>query len=298
MRMATSLALPASLTNATFGPYVLRNHVSAGGIAEVYRGQHRDDQSEVAIKVMRPERAGDKLHSKAFADEYALLARLRHPAIPRGLRDGEIKGRPCFAMELIPGEPLHQVVMNELKFDPISAFSRLVKAVAYLHENDIVHNDLKLENVLLRPHNYIGLVDFGNSRDLTQKAGLMARLFGKRKASLFGTPTYTAPELLDGSGEPTFASDIYSLGVCAFMLLCGEPPFNQERKSARMRATVNLDAPSIRSRVPRLALPMAKVIDACLAKDPQGRHADASRLRAALAAVGATSAAHPQVHIA
>src|SRR3954468_23428453 len=132
----------SSLVNAAFGPYVLRSLISAGGIAEVYRGQHNSGGGDVAIKVMRPERAAEKQHAKAFADEFALLSRLKHPSIPRALRDGEIKGRPCIVLEFIPGEPLPVLVERGVSLDASAIFARLVKTVGYLHDQGVVHNDL------------------------------------------------------------------------------------------------------------------------------------------------------------
>jgi serine/threonine protein kinase len=151
-------------------------------------------------------------------------------------------------------------------FDAVTAFVNLVGITAYLHQQGVVHNDLKLENAIRRPDGTIALVDFGNART-GQKKGLFARLLGKREPT-FGTPTYLAPELIAGEGEPSFRSDCYSLAVCCFILLSGEPPFNYDRKSARLRAAVNQAPPSLRGRVPSVSPNFAKLVDTCLAKDP------------------------------
>jgi eukaryotic-like serine/threonine-protein kinase len=152
----------------------------------------------------------------------------------------------------------------------------LVEITAYLHSKQIVHNDLKLENVILGPNGKISLVDFGNARR-QQKKGLIARMFA-RKEPIFGTPTYLAPELIAGEGEPSYRSDLYSLGVCCFILLTGEPPFVFDRKSARLRAAVNQAAPSLASRKTGLSPVFVKLVDACLSKDPSMRPEDAQRL--------------------
>lgn len=263
-------------SNATVGPYILRELISAGGVAEVFKAQHRDGQQQYAVKVIRPERAAEKHHAKAFKDEFELLEELTHPGIPKARRFDAVRGRACIIMDFVPGRPLHLLVDEKVSFDAQDAFLKLVEIVAHLHAKQIVHNDLKLENVMLRPDGRISLVDFGNARRLQSK-GLIARLF-KTRTPVFGTPTYLAPELIAGEGEPSYRSDLYSLGVCCFILFTGEPPFVYDRKSARLRAAVNKAAPSLGSRRTGLSPSFVKLIDACLAKDPSHRPEDAQRL--------------------
>jgi len=265
-----------SLTNASFGPYTLREQISAGGIAEVYRGEHNDDHKSVAIKVMRTEKQADKYHRQAFDDEFTVLKTLKHPGLPGVRRQGEIKGRACFAMDYFSGLPIHQVVSMEKPWDRVKAFYELVAIVAYLHGERLIHADVKLENVILRPTGNVALVDFGNARKCEAK-GFFARLFGPKKDRVFGTPTYLAPELLKGK-QPSYASDVYALGVCAFIMLSGEPPFDASSRTGRLKANLNSEAPAIRSRCTELPLRAAQAIDRCLDKEPSERPGDANTL--------------------
>ena len=82
--------MSGSLINLSVGPYVVREPISAGGVAEVFRVQHRGDHSVLALKVLRPERQAEKVHLKAFNEEYELLTRLDHPGIPKARRREEI----------------------------------------------------------------------------------------------------------------------------------------------------------------------------------------------------------------
>jgi serine/threonine protein kinase len=266
----------ASLTNASFGPYTLREQISAGGIAEVYRGEHNDDHKSVAVKVMRPEKQADKYHRQCFDEEFAYLKDLKHPGLPNARRQGEIKGRACFAMDFISGTPVHQVVRLDKPWDRVRAFHELVEIVGYLHGQRVIHADLKLENVILRPTGNVVLVDFGNARKVETKS-FFARLFGAKKDRVFGTPTYLAPELLKGK-QPSYASDVYALGVCAFIMLSGEPPFDASSRTGRLKANLNNEAPSIRTRCAELPLRAAQAIDRCLEKEPSERPGDASSL--------------------
>ena len=272
--------MSVSLANAAIGPFVIRELISAGGIAEVYRAQHRDDAKSYAVKVMRPERQAEKQHLKAFLHEFALLQRLEHPGIPKARRLDQVKGRACMVLDLVPGKTLHALRIEKAAFDAVGVFHQLVAITAYLHSKDIVHNDLKLENVIMHPDGAISLVDFGNAREYV-KPGFLGRLLRKREA-VFGTPTYLAPELIANDAPPSPRSDCYSLGVCCFILLTGEPPFVFDRHSARLRAAVSQQAPSLRSRVATVPLAFSRLIDSCLAKDPAQRPVDAGALGLAL----------------
>ncbi len=269
-------SLIATLTNSPFGPFTLREMISAGGIAEVYRGEHNDDHKSVAVKIMRSEMQADKYHRQSFDDEFAVLKGLKHPGLPGVRRQGEIKGRVCFAMDYFSGYPIHQVVRMDKPWDRVKAFYELVGIVAYLHGQRIIHADLKLENVILRPTGNVALVDFGNARKMETKS-FFARLFGPKKDRVFGTPTYFAPELLKGK-QPSYASDIYALGVCAFIMLSGEPPFEASSRTGRLTANLKDEAPTIRSRCTELPLRAAQTIDRCLDKEPSERPGDANTL--------------------
>jgi serine/threonine-protein kinase len=259
----------ASLTNASFGPWVLRNQIGAGGAAEVYRADHREDGSQVAVKVLRPERQADRAHFKAFGDEYARMQALAHPAIPVVKRMGEVAGRAAFAMELVPGDTITSMLSRARAVPGVSCLLQLAEVVSYLHGKELIHNDIKLENTMLRPDGRLVLVDYGNVRDASG-TNVITRMFTRRPAQIFGTATYLAPELIEGK-RPTMTSDVYALGVCAFFLLSGSPPFSATRQSGRLRANAVETPPSILDRVPRLPANVAAAIDHALSKEPERR---------------------------
>jgi eukaryotic-like serine/threonine-protein kinase len=265
-----------NLTNTAFGPYTLREIISAGGIAEVYRAEHNDDHKSVAVKVMRTEKQADAYHRRCFEDEYKLLQQFKHQCLPTARRFGDIKGRAAFAMDFMTGAPVHQMIKSEQKWNRAGALYDLVATVAYVHRQQVVHADLKLENVILRPTGNIALVDFGNARE-QKPVGFFAKLLNPKKDRVFGTPTYFAPELLKAQ-QPSYSSDVYALGVCAFFMLSGEPPFDANSRTGRLNANLHAQAPSIATRCPQLSKKTASIIDRCLEKDPQERPGDASSL--------------------
>ncbi len=264
-----------SLTNLSLGPFTLREIIGAGGIAEVYRADNRDDAGrdggkQYAVKVMRPERAAEKQQVKNFLEEFDTLQSLKHAGIPVARRQGEVDGRPAFVMDFVPGSNLFTLQNQPHAFPGVRCFAELCAIAAFLHQQDIIHNDLKLENCILRPDNSLVLVDYGSVRYPRRTSFLQRLLPQSAPKMIFGTATYLAPELIQGK-RPTFRTDVYALGVCAFFLLTGKPPFEEARQSGRLRAHLNSPPPSISERLPGIHPTVAAIIDRCLTKDPDGR---------------------------
>lgn len=274
--------MPASrLINQVIGPYHLVESLARGGVSDVFRATHVDDGRPAAVKVMRADQSGDRQQVKAFEAEFDLLRWLDHPSLPAGLRAGRIQDRPAMVMAYFPGLPLHRRCAEQRPFDRVGCFLALVGVVAYLHRNGVIHNDLKLENVILRDDGRLGLVDFGNAQQ--QRGGaLWRRLF--RSRAVFGTASYIAPELAQG-GRASGASDCYALGVCAHMLLIGRGLFSGRQAAVRVKRAVEEIPPRICHRIDALPPSLGAVIDACVAKDPAARPADAGELRRRLQAV-------------
>ncbi len=270
----------AELSGSSIGPYHVRDLIGKGGMAEVYRAVHRDG-SEAALKALLRTRLGERDKVKAFEVEIAQMRRLNHPAIPKVLHDGVIDNRPCFIMDFINGDTLHALVTRKEPLPGAALVRTVVDIVAYLHGMDLVHNDLKLENMILSPEGQVSLVDFGSVREVRNR--VITAFFLRKSGSLFGTATYLAPELIHGK-PPTTESDVYALGVCAYMLLAGRPPFDAASQSGRLKAHLMQAPPSIRSFLPQLPSAVASVIDSCLAKDPDRRPRNATDLRDALKA--------------
>ena len=250
--------------------------IGAGGVAEVYRAEHVDDHKSIAIKVMREERVGDKERTRGFTDEYRLLDSLQHTAIPKVRKLAMIKDRPAILMDYIPGVTLFHLHLDEAKYHRIGAMMAMVNVIAYLHEQNVLHNDIKLGNFILQPSGRLTLVDFGNARQIGRK-GIFKRLF-KRGSAVFGTATYLAPELILG-GEPSPETDVYALGVCMWMMLAGSAPFTGDRTTKRLNRAVKEEAPRICGKVPQIPEHLGRIIDGCLARDPEARPASAVTLR-------------------
>jgi len=273
------------LTNLTIGPFTLREMIGSGGIAEVYRADHRDDTGrdqakQYAVKVMRPERAAEKQQVKNFLEEYDTIQGLTHPGVPVVRRQGEVDGRPAFVMDLVPGSNLAVLQTQAQSYPGVHCFSELCAIAAYLHQHDIIHNDIKLDNCMLRPDGKLVLLDYGSVRFPRRTSFLSKLMPAPKPKMIFGTASYLAPELIQGK-RPTFRTDVYALGVCAFYLLTGKAPFEEARQSGRLRANLNAAPPSIAGRLPNIHPTVATIIDRCLSKDPEARPAAAPEVLSA-----------------
>ena len=206
------------------GPWVLERRVGAGGMGTVWRCHRHDDESApYAIKFMR--RGLDTaLLLHRFAMERRTLAALDHPNVAALVDAGvDELDRPFLVMEFVDGEPLDQWCDRRrlgLR-ERVELFTKVCAAVDHAHRSLVVHRDLKPANVLVTSAGALKLLDFGVARMLGEGSdqdtgtAIHARLL---------TPRYASPEQLLG-GHVGTASDVYSLGVMLYELLCGRPPF-------------------------------------------------------------------------
>jgi serine/threonine protein kinase len=212
------------------GPYRLVRLIASGGMGTVHLAQRDDAQYEktVAIKLVRRELMDAEV-LRRFAVERQALANLDHPNIAR-LLDGGITadGVPYFVMEYIEGEAIdthcdrhHLSVAQRLKL-----FSEVCRAVAYAHHNLVLHRDLKPANILVTAEGMPKLVDFGIAKLLRRDEGRETTVTGR----LALTPEYASPERIRGEPDTT-GTDVYSLGVILYELLCGHRPYRTHTTS-------------------------------------------------------------------
>lgn len=269
------------LVQARFGNYILREKVGEGGFAVVYRAEHSEDSKKViAVKVLREDYAVDKNKVKDFQREFNVLQELEHANIPEVYKFDAIRDLPAYAMRLCPGETFYALRKKNIRFDIVGAWLAMIRTLCAVHEQGVVHNDLKLENMLLAGDGHVSLLDFGSARKTGGTGWFSKVVKSKRKGSLTGTVTYLAPELLEGK-QATKKSDIYSLGISAHILFCGSPPMQVgsgvEGAKALYKILKTTGIKGIERRAP-IPPELAQIIDACCRQDPEGRPEDALEL--------------------
>ncbi len=214
------------------GPYSVLREIGRGGMASVYLAARADDayQKLVAIKIIRRGLDTEDIVQR-FRSERQILASLDHPNIARLLDAGSTgDGLPYFVMEYIEGVPIDQYC-DEHKLnipERLKLFQQACAAVSYAHQNLIIHRDIKPGNVFVTKEGVARLLDFGIAKLLTagpavgeSTAGAVRRL----------TPAYASPEQVRGASITT-ATDVYSLGVLLYRLLCGRSPYLTGGESA------------------------------------------------------------------
>jgi len=199
--------------------YDLEEVIGRGGMAEVHRATDQVLHRAVAVKVLR-DTADDESDRLRFTAEARTLARLSHPGLVMVLDAGITSERPYLVMELVEGQTLAQCCSGQA-LEPVRVArigAQLADALAYAHEQGVVHRDVKPGNVLLDAEDRVKLADFG-----------IARLIGDtvrhtRTGHAIGTAAYLAPEQVQGA-EITTAVDVYSLGLVLLEVLTGERAF-------------------------------------------------------------------------
>jgi serine/threonine-protein kinase len=280
------------------GPYRIERELGAGGMAQVWLAQRSDGTltRDVALKLPRLSLLRMDL-AERFARERDILARLEHPNIAR-LYDAGVTadGLPYLAMEYVEGRAITEYC-DERRLDVrarLALFGQVLAAVQFAHARLVIHRDLKPSNILVNQAGDVRMLDFGIAKLLADDE----RAHETRLTQMSGralTPDYASPEQV--RGEPlTIATDVYSLGVVLFELLCGQRPYRLKLASAaqleqaiveaepqRPSSAVDAAAAQARGSEPRqLARALAGDLDTivlkALAKAPAARYGTVAEL--------------------
>src|SRR5271170_4940903 len=202
------------------GRYLIESEIGVGGMATVYRAQHKLVERLCAIKILNAQFAQDPVLRERFVREAKHAQRLSHPNVIEIFDQGETEdGTPFLVMELLEGRTLADVIgdgpIPMARTLPICI--EMTRALARAHDFEVIHRDLKPENVFILPGDQVKLLDFGIAR-CAQDARLTTR------GEIFGTPQYMAPER-GSSIDAGPAADLYALGIMIFEMLTGRLPF-------------------------------------------------------------------------
>jgi serine/threonine-protein kinase len=250
------------------GRYEILDVLGAGGMGTVTRAHDRELDEIVALKILH----GTFVDVAAFRSEVKLARRVTHRNVARTFELGEHHGIRFITMELVRGESLARILERRGALpaeEAVPILAGVCEGLAAAHAVSIVHRDIKPENVLVEETGRVVITDFGIAREKD--------IDGSRSQHVAGTPLYIAPELLEG--KPIDArTDIYSLGVMAWEMLVGEPPWTGSPLVAMSRRLTEAP-PDPRTKRPDLDPRLAEATLRCMARDPEGRFDDAIRTR-------------------
>jgi serine/threonine protein kinase len=272
--------LPERYLGRTLGKFRIDAVVGSGGFAWVYKAFDPELEIPVALKVLKPQYAGDEKFESRFRREASTAARLRHPNIIKIFAVGKDSDAVYFAMDFLPqGLPDRLEVIPTL---PEPVLIRLgidvASALGFAHREGVIHRDIKTDNILFDEHGNAIVADFGIARAVSN----YAQQTGTNM--VVGTPQYFSPEqarglTLDGR------ADLYSLGVTLYRSATGVLPFNGEDWYEIARQHVEDRPRKPREHNPSLSKGMERIILTCLEKDPGDRYQTGEAMCQALGAL-------------
>jgi serine/threonine protein kinase len=270
--------LQEQLQRALASTYVVERELGGGGMSRVYLAHETALGRKVAVKVLLPELAAG-VNVERFRREILLAAQLQHPHIVPLLAAGEAEGLPYLIMPYVSGESLRARVTREGEL-PIAETVRIlrdvVSALAYAHSYGVVHRDVKPDNVLLSGGVAV-VTDFGVAKAVSASADTGATGLTSMGVAL-GTPAYMAPEQATANPHTDHRADLYALGVTAYELLTGAPPFAGRPPQAVLAAHVIEEPEPVERRRGAVPPPLAELVRACLAKRPADRPQSAAQV--------------------
>jgi serine/threonine protein kinase/predicted esterase len=208
-------------TGSSFaGRYQIIEELGKGGMGRVYKALDTKINEKIALKLIRPEIAKDKKTIERFRNELRLARKIRHKNVCQMFDLGEERGTQFITMEYVPGEDLRSSIrrFGQLPIGKsISIANQICEGLAEAHRLDVVHRDLKSNNIMIDDDGNVRIMDFGIARSLRAK-GITGT------GVMIGTPEYMSPEQVEGKNVDQ-RSDIYSLGIILFEMVTGKVPF-------------------------------------------------------------------------
>ncbi|HSR94155.1 MAG TPA: protein kinase [Solirubrobacterales bacterium] len=249
------------------GRYRLEAKLGSGGMSTVYLARDETLDRPVAVKVMHREMSEQPEQLQRFRQEARAVAKLTHPNVVSVIDAGEDGGHPYIVFEYVKGETLKQRIARVGALDTQEAIAYAIevgRGLSVAHARNMVHRDIKPQNVLIDEEGRAKLTDFGISRQLEQ-AGVTAT------GRVLGTTDYVAPEQAMGKGADP-RSDIYSLGVVLYEMLIGQVPFHADSQVGVAMKHVNEELPDVQRRRPEASAAVALVVERATAKNPAERY--------------------------
>ena len=254
-------------TNLLAGRYKLVKSLGEGGMADVHLAIDTIINREVAVKILRGELGNDPVTLLRFQREANAASKLNHPNVVQVYDVGAYEDRHFIVMEYIRGRTLKQLIQLRgalHKEEAISIMKQLLSAISEAHKQNIIHRDIKPQNVLIKDDGTVKITDFGialahNAVQLTQTDAVL------------GSAHYLPPEITRGE-VATVQSDIYSLGIVFYELLCGSVPFNGENPVQIAMKHLREDIPSVKEFNPSLPQSIENIILKATAKNRKFRY--------------------------
>ena len=273
------------------GRYKLLERIGSGGMSVVYKAQDMLLGRLVAVKMLHEIFSGDEEFLLRFRQEATAAAGLQHPNIVTVHDIGQDGHRQYIVMEYVNGRTLKQLIRQHTQDGRSIPVNRVLDltiqvcdGIGYAHRANLVHCDVKPQNVLVTRDERIKVADFGIARAMSEASQQV------QDEGVWGTPQYFSPE--QASGEPpTPASDVYAIGVMMFEMLTGELPFTADSQTALAIKHIQEQPPQVSDLDPTVPEQLELIVDKVLAKEPSGRYRTAGQLGQVLSSYRSSSQA-------
>ncbi len=269
-------ASDADLSGRRLGDFRLLRRLGRGAMAEVYLAEQEHLKRRVAVKVLKPELAGDRTYLQRFEIEAQAAASLIHANIVQIYEVGCVDQLHYIAQEYVQGQNLHEYIVRHGPPDlphALSIMRQVAAALAKAAEQGVVHRDIKPENIMLTAGGEVKVADFGLARITRETSGMELTQVG----ITLGTPLYMSPEQVEGKPlDPR--SDIYSFGVTCYHMLSGSPPFLGETVLGVAVQHLKKTPEPLETKRPDLPPALCRMVHQMLAKDPARRFESARDL--------------------
>lgn len=270
----------ASLIGLTLGDYQILRRLGRGGMSVVYLAEQQSLKRRVAFKVLKSNLAEQESYVRRFHTEAQAAASLVHANIVQIYEVGNIQGIHFIAQEYVAGQNLAQFMQRNGNVSSglgVNILQQVAAALNRAGKHGIIHRDIKPENIMLAPTGEVKVADFGLARVVDQADGVQTTQIG----ITMGTPLYMSPEQAEGKAvDPR--SDMYSLGVTAYHMLTGNPPFRGETALSVAVQHLKREPVAIQEHRSDLSAAFSSIIMKLLAKDPSDRFQKATDLQESL----------------
>lgn len=256
--------------------YRILRRLGVGGMGEVYLAEDTKLGRSTALKIIKPELAGEAERKKRFLREARAAAGLTHPGIATIYEIGEDQGTDFIAMEYVEGRPLSGIIGGSpMDPDRISRIGKqIAEALSEAHQRGILHRDLKPENIQVKSDEQVKILDFGLAKFLETR---MDDDYLTTSERILGTIPYMSPEQVEG-GALDPRSDLFSLGSILYEMATGKQPFTGNNPAETLENILRKNPPMVSLLNPGVPPDLQKVIYKCLQKDPERRYSSAVEL--------------------
>lgn len=260
--------------------YQIVRQLGQGGASRVYLAKDLNCSQEVVLKVPNDEEIGGAAIFARHQLEARIGGLLKHPALQQHLNQGEERSRAYLVLEYMRGKTLRELMSAQKpallpQEEVLQIMIRVCEALAYVHKQGVIHQDMKPDNIFVLETGEIKLFDFGIASLVQEKEGRF------NFAPRVGTPDYMAPERLEGK-HGSVRSDVYAVGITLYELLCGRTPFQETDGFTVISTHVSHDPPDILDFNPTLASVLATVVMCAVRRDPEKRYASITEFQYAL----------------